>query len=51
MTTLSARRCSRGTPYRHDEILWNRRFTPAFYVDDEGDLVLELKKVGEIAGA
>jgi inward rectifier potassium channel len=35
--------------YRHDEIVWNRRFAPAFFVDDEGDLVLELKKVGEIA--
>jgi len=35
--------------YRHDEILWNRRFAPAFYVDDQGDLVLELKKVGEMA--
>jgi inward rectifier potassium channel len=35
--------------YRHDEFLWNRRFAPAFFVDDEGDLVLELKKVGELA--
>ena len=35
--------------YRHDEILWNRRFAPAFFVDDEGDLVLELKKVGEVS--
>jgi inward rectifier potassium channel len=35
--------------YRHDEILWNRRFAPAFFVDDEGALVLELKKVGEVA--
>jgi inward rectifier potassium channel len=35
--------------YRHDEFLWNKRFAPAFYVDDEGDLVLELKKVGETA--
>lgn len=35
--------------YRHDEIVWNRRFAPAFFVDDEGDLVLELKKVGEMA--
>jgi len=34
--------------YRHDEFLWNRRFAPAFFVDDEGDLVLELKKVGEV---
>ena len=35
--------------YRHDEILWNRRFAPAFFVDDEGDLVLELKKVGAVS--
>jgi inward rectifier potassium channel len=35
--------------YRHDEFVWNRRFAPAFFVDDEGDLVLELKKVGELA--
>jgi inward rectifier potassium channel len=35
--------------YRHDEFVWNRRFAPAFFVDDEGDLVLELKKVGEMA--
>jgi inward rectifier potassium channel len=35
--------------YRHDEILWDRRFAPAFFVDDAGDLVLELKKVGEVA--
>ena len=34
--------------YRHDEIVWNRRFAPAFFVDDAGDLVLELKKVGEL---
>lgn len=35
--------------YRHDEILWNRRFAPAFYVDSSGDLVLEVGKVGEVA--
>lgn len=35
--------------YRYDEILWNRRFVPAFTVDGEGDLVLELRKVGEVA--
>jgi inward rectifier potassium channel len=34
--------------YRYDEMLWGRRFTPAFSVDDEGDMVLELKKVGEV---
>jgi inward rectifier potassium channel len=35
--------------YRHDEILWGRRFAPAFYVDGRGDLVLEVSKVGEVA--
>ena len=33
--------------YRHDEIMWNRRFAPAFEVDGQGDMVLELQKVGE----
>jgi len=35
--------------YRHDEIVWGARFAPAFYADAEGDLVLELRKVGELA--
>lgn len=35
--------------YRHDEILWGRRFAPAFSVDGQGDLVLELRKLGEVA--
>lgn len=35
--------------YRYDEILWNRKFAPAFTVDDEGDLVLEVRKVSELA--
>ena len=35
--------------YRHDEMQWARRFAPAFAVDAEGDLVLELKKLGELA--
>ena len=34
--------------YRHDEILWNKRFAPAFDVDGAGDLVLELQKVGQV---
>ena len=34
--------------YRHDEIAWGRRFAPAFFVDHEGDLVVELRKVGEL---
>src|SRR3954451_6388951 len=36
--------------YRHDEILWQRRFAPAFFVDEQGDLVLEVSKVGELSG-
>jgi inward rectifier potassium channel len=36
--------------YRHEEILWDKRFAPAFAVDDEGDLVLELQKVGDVIG-
>jgi len=35
--------------YRHDEIVWNRHFAPAFSVDPEGELVLEVRKVGELA--
>ncbi len=33
--------------YRHDEIVWGASFSPAFYVDQDGELVLELRKVGE----
>ncbi len=35
--------------YRHDEFVWGGRFAPAFSVDTEGDLVLEVGKVGELA--
>jgi len=34
--------------YRHDEILWNKRFSPAFEVDGEGDLFIDLQKVGQV---
>jgi len=36
--------------YRHEEVLWGARFGPAFNVNEDGDLVLELQKVGELAG-
>jgi inward rectifier potassium channel len=36
--------------YRYDEIQWGRRFAPAFHVDERGDLILEVRKVGEVAG-
>jgi inward rectifier potassium channel len=35
--------------YRHDEIVWNRRFAPAFFVDEQGDLVVEVRNVGQLA--
>ena len=35
--------------YRHDEMVWGARFAPAFFVDSEGDLVLEIQKLGDIA--
>jgi inward rectifier potassium channel len=35
--------------YRHDEVIWNRRFAPAFTVDEDGDLVLDLQNVGRVA--
>jgi inward rectifier potassium channel len=34
--------------YRHDEIVWGGRFAPAFYAGPEGELILELRKVGEL---
>jgi len=35
--------------YRHEQILWERRFAQAFFVDEQGDLVLEVSKVGDLA--
>jgi inward rectifier potassium channel len=34
--------------YRHDELLWGRRFAPAFYVDSNGNLVLEVNRLGAV---
>jgi len=31
--------------YRHNEIAWGRRFTPAFHIDDRGDMVVDLLKI------
>jgi len=33
--------------YRHDEIMWNARFTPAFAINEEGDMVLNIDAVGD----
>jgi inward rectifier potassium channel len=35
--------------YRFDEIVWGARFATAFQVDDQGDIVLEVDKVGALA--
>jgi inward rectifier potassium channel len=35
--------------YRYDEIVWGARFTPAFTINPEGDIVLEVDKVGALA--
>jgi inward rectifier potassium channel len=35
--------------YRFDEIIWGARFAPAFDVDKQGDIVLEVNKVGALA--
>lgn len=32
--------------YRFDEIVWNAKFTPAFEVDETGNMVLNIDKVG-----
>ena len=37
--------------YRHDEILWDRKFTPAFHTDENGHLVLDLAKLNAIEEA
>jgi inward rectifier potassium channel len=37
--------------YRYDEILWDARFASAFEVDEAGELVLDVDRVGEYAMA
>jgi inward rectifier potassium channel len=34
--------------YRFDELVWGARFVPAFHIDSDGDIVLEVDKVGEL---
>jgi inward rectifier potassium channel len=34
--------------YRHDEIQWGAKFLPAFRVDTQGDLVLELNQINAV---
>ncbi len=34
--------------YRYDELLWGARFAPAFRVDSNGDMVLEVDRVSDV---
>lgn len=33
--------------YRHDEIVWNARYSPAFRLNESGDMVLEMHKLND----
>jgi inward rectifier potassium channel len=35
--------------YRFDEIEWGAKFSPAFHIDEEGEMVLDVDHVGSIA--
>ncbi|OGC90068.1 MAG: hypothetical protein A2142_02480 [candidate division Zixibacteria bacterium RBG_16_48_11] len=37
--------------YRFDEILWGARFVPIFYIDKQGDVILELDRISETVTA
>jgi len=34
--------------YRHDELIWNAKFESAFFVNNQGDLVLELDRLSDL---
>ena len=34
--------------YRYDDIVWGRRFAPAFHLNADGDFILEVDKVGDL---
>jgi inward rectifier potassium channel len=34
--------------YRHDELVWGASFIPAFKIDDDGDLVVEVDRISEM---
>jgi inward rectifier potassium channel len=37
--------------YRNDEIIWGAKFLPSFRIDENGDLLLEVNKLGEYTSA
>ncbi|HML17256.1 MAG TPA: hypothetical protein VK419_09525, partial [Bryobacteraceae bacterium] len=34
--------------YRYDEIAWGSKFNSAFHIDDGGNMVLDVDRVGDI---
>ena len=34
--------------YRHDQILWGARFSPAFHIDPSGDLILDVERINDL---
>lgn len=36
--------------YRHDEVVWNAKYAPAFDVTEEGDLELQMDRLSNLAG-
>ncbi len=37
--------------YRHEEVVWGARFVPAFEADAQGEMVLDLRRLSEIASS
>ncbi len=37
--------------YRYDEMVWDARFSPAFHIDRDGHMILDVNRVGEFSGA
>jgi len=34
--------------YRHDEVVWGKKFIPAFSITSDGNVLVELDKIGEV---
>jgi inward rectifier potassium channel len=34
--------------YRYDELVWGKRFTPAFHIDERGDMVVDLLRISAV---
>jgi inward rectifier potassium channel len=37
--------------YHHDDFIWGRRFSPAFHIDDRGNMVVDLLQINAMEGA